>query len=94
MYILAGAGALLIASALPSTHPLSAVFAIMVGVPWTLLLQAGTQSGHPCLQALSSRALVIDAGVPWWPSCRWPTVANVRRSFPGARRSSSQHHVP
>jgi hypothetical protein len=38
IYILAGAGALLIASALPSTHPLSAVFAIMVGVPCTLLL--------------------------------------------------------
>lgn len=68
VYTLAGIAALLVAFVLPSDDPLSAAFAILLGLPWTLLLLAfDPQPGDSSLPAaLVTSAIILNFGALWW----------------------------
>jgi hypothetical protein len=80
IYTLIGAAALIIGFVIPWDDPLSAVYAILVGAPWTSLFVsladrvAEDRSVYVNI-ALVTSAIVLNAGLLWW----WALTRKVKR---------------
>lgn len=80
IYTLIGAAALIIGFVIPWDDPLSAVYAILVGAPWTYLCVsladrvAEDRSVYVNI-ALVTSAIVLNAGLLWW----WALTRKVKR---------------
>lgn len=71
IYSLIGVAALIIGFVIPWDDPLSAVYAILLGVPWSYLLvnlanRFAEDRTVSVNIALVSGAIVLNAGVLWW----------------------------
>ena len=71
VYTLIGIAALVIGFVVPSDDPLSAVYAILVGIPWTYLFVslADNVAKHRSVGiniALVTAAIALNAGLLWW----------------------------
>jgi hypothetical protein len=69
VYTLAGIGALIIGLIIPWDDPLTPVYAILLGAPWTFLLNAvdGYAENSVVLNALLlAAAIALNAALLWW----------------------------
>ena len=71
VYTLIGIAALVIGFVVPSHDPLSSVYAILVGIPWSYLFVSladivAKQRSVGINIALVTGAIVLNAGLLWW----------------------------
>jgi len=80
VYSFVGIGALVIGFVIPWDDPLSAVYAILVGIPWTYLFLRVADSiaedrSVGTNVVLVTGAIALNAGLLWW----WALTRKVRR---------------
>gem|GEM_PF-5493008 len=69
LYTLAGLAALAIGFVIPSDGPLSAVFALMLGMPWTFVLSrlnGYVEDSYAANVLLVTGAIAVNAALLWW----------------------------
>ncbi len=69
IYTLAGMGALVIGFAIPWDDPLAAVYALLAGLPWTILwseLGVYAEESVAINIALVTGSIVLNVALLWW----------------------------